>query len=532
MPGWSHRNGERRDTAVLGHLLIGPGQDQTPVGLVGVAGPHLVAGDHVVVTLAVGPGTQRGQVGPGVRLAEPLTPTVAPVDDAGEEPALDLLAAVLEDALDQIAQARARWRPGRGQLLVDDDLVDGRTAPGHQSPWATTSRRSRRRRATGARPPRPPSSRRRSTRWAGRDCCPPTTPAAAAGTRPRSVASRKSIATPDALVVQAPGPYWPRSRPGARHREQRPPEIEVGRALPGVADPAVHLDCRLADHRGPPGRSRPWPPPPQPVRRRGASSSTAQAAWSVTLRAPSAWTIGVCQQVLDGLKRTDGHAVLPALSGVVVASSTAPASHRPGRRMPKRGPSAVHRLQVVRSIDPAAALDGRHVGRGSRPTEGRVRSIPAVAPSSTGPDGDRQARSTRPAPWRRPATSIADHRREPLPSTGRPPSDRSACSATVSFQRPGGPRPTSGVRSAMSRAEERNIGHAPTEFFGHDCRLHPRCHGVPSAVGAAELPPSRGSDRGVELGRTFGVAELPDRRGADWSTIRAAESRSACCSAE
>ena len=153
--GLVHGHGEGGDAAVLGHLVVRPGQHQAPVGLVRVAGPHLVPGDDVVVTVPVGPGAQRGQVGAGVGLAEPLAPPVAAVDDAGEEPLLDLVAAVLEDALDQVAEARPGRGAGRGQLLVDDHLVDGRAAPGRRWPWATTCRRSRRRRATGARPPSP-----------------------------------------------------------------------------------------------------------------------------------------------------------------------------------------------------------------------------------------------------------------------------------------------------------------------------------------------------------------------------------------
>ncbi len=85
MPGWRMGTANAEMPAVLGHLVVGPGQEQAPLGLVRVARPHLVAGDDEVVTVPIGPGAQRGQVGSGVGLAEPLAPSVAPVDDAGEE---------------------------------------------------------------------------------------------------------------------------------------------------------------------------------------------------------------------------------------------------------------------------------------------------------------------------------------------------------------------------------------------------------------------------------------------------------------
>ena len=84
-PGLAHGHREGRDAAVLGHVVIGPGQQQAPLGLVRVARPYLVTGDDEVVTVPVGPGAQRGEVGSGIGLAESLAPTVAAVDDAREE---------------------------------------------------------------------------------------------------------------------------------------------------------------------------------------------------------------------------------------------------------------------------------------------------------------------------------------------------------------------------------------------------------------------------------------------------------------
>ena len=125
MPGWSIGTDEGGQALVLGHVRVGAGQHEAPVGDVGVAGPHLVAADDALVAVALGPGAQRRQVGPGVGLAEALAPAVAAVDDAGQEPAPDVVVAVLEDALHQVAEARPGRGAGGGQLVVEDDLVDG-----------------------------------------------------------------------------------------------------------------------------------------------------------------------------------------------------------------------------------------------------------------------------------------------------------------------------------------------------------------------------------------------------------------------
>jgi hypothetical protein len=83
--GLAHGHGERRDPPVLGHVVVGAGQEKAPLGLVGVAGPDLLAREDEVVALAIGPGTQRGEVGAGIGLTESLAPAFTPVDDPGEE---------------------------------------------------------------------------------------------------------------------------------------------------------------------------------------------------------------------------------------------------------------------------------------------------------------------------------------------------------------------------------------------------------------------------------------------------------------
>ena len=101
-PGWSIGTREGRDALVLGDVVVGAGEHHAPVGVVGVARPHLVAGDDVLVAVPVGTGAQRREVGAGVGLAEALAPAVAPVDDAGQEPAA------------RCRRCRARGCPARG----------------------------------------------------------------------------------------------------------------------------------------------------------------------------------------------------------------------------------------------------------------------------------------------------------------------------------------------------------------------------------------------------------------------------------
>ena len=147
MPRLVHRHGEGGDALVLRHVVVGAGQHEAPVGHVGVARPDLVAGDDVLVAVAVGPGAERREVGAGVGFAEALAPALAAVDDPRQEPPTDVVAAVLEDPLHEVAEARARRGAGGGQLVVEDHVVDGGQLLAADVASATTARRSRRRRA-------------------------------------------------------------------------------------------------------------------------------------------------------------------------------------------------------------------------------------------------------------------------------------------------------------------------------------------------------------------------------------------------
>ena len=54
--GLAHREDEKTDAPVFGYVPVGAGHQQAVVGGGGEGGPHLLAVDHPVVTVAVGPG--------------------------------------------------------------------------------------------------------------------------------------------------------------------------------------------------------------------------------------------------------------------------------------------------------------------------------------------------------------------------------------------------------------------------------------------------------------------------------------------
>ena len=125
IPGWRIGTAKAREALVLRHAGVGAREQEAPVGDVGVAGPDLVAVDHVLVAVARRRRAQRREVGAGVGLAEPLAPALAPADQTRKEALLDRFARMRRDALDEIAEARARRRSRRGELLVEEDVEDG-----------------------------------------------------------------------------------------------------------------------------------------------------------------------------------------------------------------------------------------------------------------------------------------------------------------------------------------------------------------------------------------------------------------------
>src|SRR4029450_2412209 len=123
-PGLAHRHGEGGQPLVLRDVGVRSYKQEAPVGYVGVAGPDLVTVDHVLVAVARRRGAQRGQVGPGVGLAEALAPTLAAADQPRQEALLAQLAAGCRNPPYQGSGARGWRRASGSELFVEDDVED------------------------------------------------------------------------------------------------------------------------------------------------------------------------------------------------------------------------------------------------------------------------------------------------------------------------------------------------------------------------------------------------------------------------
>jgi len=97
---------------------IGPGEQVAHVGVLAVGGPHLLAVDDELVTLAASPGPQRRQVASRAGLAEELTPQVRTGADARQEPLSLLVGAELDDR-----RRGKRRRPDRSPRPRPGDLL-------------------------------------------------------------------------------------------------------------------------------------------------------------------------------------------------------------------------------------------------------------------------------------------------------------------------------------------------------------------------------------------------------------------------
>ena len=115
----------------LGAVGVAPGQAEAPVGELGVGGPYLAPADPVPALDRHGAGGERGQVAPGVGLAEELAPQLLRREDPGEEALLLLGRAVGQQRgahqVDPDA-AHQLGGPGPGQLLDHHVVLE---APGH-----------------------------------------------------------------------------------------------------------------------------------------------------------------------------------------------------------------------------------------------------------------------------------------------------------------------------------------------------------------------------------------------------------------
>ncbi len=133
-PGRVHVQHEIGKARVLGHVGVGAGEQQGPVGVVGERRPHLLAVDHPAVAVADRPGGQAGQVAARAGLAEQLAPDVVGQPQRLQPAGLLLVGAEGEQRRRRHAQAdrvAPRVEPGRarpGELLVGGRLQRPRQA--------------------------------------------------------------------------------------------------------------------------------------------------------------------------------------------------------------------------------------------------------------------------------------------------------------------------------------------------------------------------------------------------------------------
>ena len=156
-PGGVQVDEEVGDALALGHVGVGAGQADAEVGHVGPGGPHLLAGEHPLVAVALGPGGERGRSDPAPGSLKSWHHTLLVAHDRRQEAQPLLLGAVGEQR-------------GRGQ--VEPERVE-------PAEVVRAPARPRSARATAGRHVEP--AVRRPARWARRAPTPRTS-----GTRPRS----------------------------------------------------------------------------------------------------------------------------------------------------------------------------------------------------------------------------------------------------------------------------------------------------------------------------------------------------------
>ena len=141
MPARLHRDQQVGDPGVLGRVGLGAEQAEHHVGLVGLAGPDLLAGDDPLVAHQLGARLQRGEVAAGARLAVALAPGQLPAERRAR-----CTRAAAPRCRTREASGRACACPARSRRAA---RPRGRTPGGSPSRPSRPARRPRRRRARG-----------------------------------------------------------------------------------------------------------------------------------------------------------------------------------------------------------------------------------------------------------------------------------------------------------------------------------------------------------------------------------------------
>ena len=83
-----HRQHKEADAPVFRHIPIGPGHQHAVVGGFGERRPHLLPVDHPLVTVALGPSAQAGQIRPRAGFAVEQAPLALAADRRRNQPSL------------------------------------------------------------------------------------------------------------------------------------------------------------------------------------------------------------------------------------------------------------------------------------------------------------------------------------------------------------------------------------------------------------------------------------------------------------
>ena len=129
--GGPHVDDQHRDAAVPGDRLVRARQDPAPAGVLPPRDPGLLSAQDEVVVLLDRARAQRGEVRTGFGLGEALTPDLLRREDRRDVASALLVGAEAQQRraehveADDVDELRG---PCRGELLVDDDLLDRRAA--------------------------------------------------------------------------------------------------------------------------------------------------------------------------------------------------------------------------------------------------------------------------------------------------------------------------------------------------------------------------------------------------------------------
>ena len=287
-------------------------------------------------------------------------------------------------------------------------------------------------------------------------------------------------------------------------RQQGPPQVHVGHALPGVADAAVHLDGRLAHRAGAAGGVCLGDGGGCPASA-GSSASTAQAAYNIALSAPSLSVLASASRCWTAWNEPIGNAVLATFPGIGGGQRERTLHHADevgrgegdGERLPRQ--EIVGRQRAVpsrssrRGVDDEPAHRPGEIDAGVRAEAGIATSTTVVARTAEGErngaargiEGDARFRGRS-----RPRSEVtAMVRADPI--VGR-------CA--------GAPQQV----VCEQRSDERDVAGAACQALGPRERLRRPMQRLRRCPGA-QFPPAGLVERRVEAAPTVSVVEIADR---------------------